>query len=228
MICSFLHSSLTLPTVKEQKIVAQTSQLAFVRKHKADIEKEMGAIASVIQDLPEIKYVIDAMAGSGFSGRVFENSWPGVSLLLNDLSKDCADSLKVNFTNAIVQNVSVEDITPIRRPHLIFIDFNNITLQRLPEWKKAFEWVNKNNPKYFMFTDSASYAFKFNKMYKKDSYYGNLTKVLGKEYDWHINTVCIFGNAAIVLCTREVSPITFKSYQRIPFSISTYKGLFDL
>jgi len=222
VICTFLKTRLVLPEIKVERITEYTPQLAFVRKHKADIQKEMGAIHTMIQSLPEdIQLVVDGMAGSGFSGKVFKNRWPKASLLLNDLSKECSDSLKVNFPEDKVQNVSCENII-VDSPDFVFVDFNNFTKNRIDFWDIIFQQVRQWNPKYYMFTDSASYSFKFKKMEVDVSYYYELERELKKRYGWKIDKVCIFGNASLVLCGNTIEKrnrITFEHSSPIYFDI---------
>lgn len=194
----------------------------------------MGAIWAITNELSGIKGIFDLMAGSGFSGKIFQIRFPNAQLLLNDLSEDCANSLIENFQNARIQNTFAHLVQSDFSADLVFIDFNNLTMMRFDDWKEVFDTVYKWNPKYYMYTDSACYGFKFVKnltaygVETKEQYYEKVVAPrLLKDYGWYIHRVCIFGNAALILCSKEkIKSIRFMNYSPIIYTIYDSEGLF--
>lgn len=237
MIISFAGTKLIIPDVETETIKADTPQTSFVRSHKSDIEKEMGAIWAITEGLL-IRSIWDVMAGSGFSGKILQKRFPGVDLHLNDLSEVCVDCLNANFKKeyllAQISQGYAHEVKANFKPDMIFADFNDFTLRKMDNWRAVFEAAVKQDPSYFMFTDSASYGFKFKKnlaAYGVDTpeeYYQHLEYVLYEEYELLIDRVCIFGNAALVLTSRHRyhrPEIRFMDSESIKMSIQKEGGL---
>jgi hypothetical protein len=211
MIVSFFDQTLVINDVGgKSKISANTPQLRFLVSHKSDIQKETGALVSVLSEITESpKYIFDLMAGSGFSGKVFKSIFPDSFLVLNDISEDCYNCLKYNFPDDFVLNCSAEDVDLDFNPDLVFIDFNTLTFKKKNDFLPLFKKIEKWKPKYFIFADSAVYGFKFKK--NLDSYsikckYEYFIDIWGgylKEIGQTLYRVCDFGNAALILSVNK-------------------------
>ena len=218
-----LNSWLTLPEIKSQIISESTPQLAFVKSHKSDIQKEMGALKSIITGLT-LNSVYDLMAGSGFSGRVFE--YMGCkNLILNDLSKECYNSLLFNFSNSKVYNLSAENVPIQHKSDLLFCDFNNFSNKTYDIWLPILRYLVSKKAKYILFTDSTSYCFKFGSI-KPKNHFNNLNNKLISDLNLYINKICIFGNASLLLCSNYKTNLEYVTYKPIFYSIEPYRGLF--
>jgi hypothetical protein len=197
------------------KISEGTPQDEFLLSHQSDIRKEMGALKSTIDYMKDSGFIpdriMDAMAGSGFSGKLFEKEFPNSVLALNDLDSNSADILERNFPDSYVFNKDVNELfDDCGSLNLVFIDFNNFTLKRSFIWKQLFEGIKCDK---LLITDSACFGFKFGnlKSYKvntQEEYYQALSKYF-VTWNFMIESVCIFGNAALVLLSKELVDILY-------------------
>ena len=229
MIVFFGNCELKLPNKIEQcRIDSNTSQLAFVKKHSSDIGKEIGALYSILEKIKDINIIFDVMAGSGFSGKVFQNVFPKSKLILNDMDKKCFTVLKNNFPNCTVYNSRAEDIEINKKIDLVFVDFNNFTLFRfkMGVWKLVMDRIHLIHPKYYLFTDSSCYQEKFGR-FDRVQYYEQLNKQLSKIYGLFISAVAMFGNAALVLLEYENKHFIHQVISEpIYLRFKPFKGLF--
>lgn len=232
----FAGKRLELPEkVPQKKISDLTPQLSFVRTHKSDIEKELGALTSCVKDCCAINTIYDVMAGSGFSGKIFETLFPKAQLVLNDLDPTCASYLKRNFPTAEVFQTYAEKVQYSKIPDILFIDFNAFTLLHFEKWRPTFQWVKALEPRFLLFTDSASYGFKFgNKnlasygVSSTEAYYHKVGESLHHQTGYSLISCCNFGNASILRAEQKERPsyhINFLSFSPIPITLTNTDGL---
>lgn len=196
---------LKVPVVSQYRSISlNTPHTRFLLKSWRDLVQECRAIYAVIQLIPasEVKFVVDAMAGSGFSTAVMRQYFVDASFHLNDLSSECRAVLTENYPHFAVTG---EDVTQWQPPNcdLIFLDFNNFTLKRLSYWKAALERASQSSG-WLMFTDSACYGFAMGTLgsyglSSSNQYYYKLGQDLREILGRGIRAVCGFGHAAVVL-----------------------------
>lgn len=207
-------------TDNHSSINSNTPQVDFLKNHKSDIEKEMGAIKSLCLYLHKSDYptdsIWDLMAGCGFSVRIFEKYLNPISMILNDMDPSCADQLKRNIidkSKTITSYDFFEFPFPVSlSPDLTFIDFNNFTLRKMDQWDRGLK--NIKSP-LLTLTDSACYGFKFGNLKKygfksEMEYYSALSHEMSKRYGYGVEIVFPFGPACVVLLVRNK---TFKRIQ---------------
>ena len=213
---------------KSKKIKSDTAQIDFLKgNHFSDIQKECYAIKEMTKTLSKfkIKKVSDLMAGCGFSGKILEKYLES-ELHLNDLSPICCDILLENFPSTVVTNTDVFLIPKSFLGDLVFIDFNNFTLNKVEYWEPLLRQIKSE---YLMITDSACYGFKFGNL----KAYGCSTKLcyyklLGRYFEkkgWDLHRVIIFGPAALVLFTRKKNKKPFLTETKEKLFMTQKKGL---
>lgn len=206
MKIQFSNSVLHLHKESKQrdKITDNTGQINFLKSHRRDIEKEMGAVQKMIQSI-DVKHVWDLMAGCGFSFSIFKEHIPEVKAVLNDLDKQCCQILQDNFPDECILNQDIFNIKMNQDCGLLFLDFNNFTLNKLQkneaQYKELFEQIHTP---YLCITDSASFGFKFRNHTKygvKDpnDYYHLLSDYFLKSFSYSVDAFFPFGSACLVL-----------------------------
>lgn len=208
-------------TDNNETINSNTPQINFLKKHKSDIEKEMGAIKNLCLHLKKSKYnvksVCDIMAGCGFSVKIFEKYLNPTNMILNDMDSSCVDQLKRNIIDKRKTITSYDffkfPFNKFHTPDLTFIDFNNFTLRRIDQWDDGFK--NIKSP-ILSLTDSACYGFKFGNLKKygfesEMEYYHALSNEMQKRYSYGIKAIFPYGPACVILLIQGQK---FKVIQR--------------
>lgn len=228
----FNGTHLTLPKLGVSKrIDKNTSQFNFIHNHKNDLEKEIGVLSGMLHGFPP-PVITDALAGCGFSGRIFQQIWPESSLILNDLDVNCYHILKNNFPEASVYNDYAENLT-YPEGGFVFLDFNLFSLKKLRSYMDILDKAFKSRPKELIMTDSASYGFKFREKFLRSygisnywDYYYLLRQTVYETWGYYINQIKIFGNAALLRINDiEMDLQIGKEFDRI--QINKNKGLFN-
>jgi len=195
-----------------------TPQHQFLGSHLSDIRKELGAWRGVLENLEDVSSLFDAMAGCGFSARVFEQVFPGVPIRLNDLDPACSHILTANFPESDVCSKDVRQLE-FDGSDLVFIDFNSMTMRKWGFWGETILKAAEAS-RILVITDSACYGFHMGnlKAYGVESphdYYRLYNeRIPGK----NVSMVADFGNAALVVLedVSARSPVFLVSSEPIP------------
>lgn len=199
-------------TNKKISISNDTPQINFLKSHKSDIEKEMGAVKALCSYLKKSDYIVnsvwDIMAGCGFSVKIFEKYLNPTNMVVNDMDQLCVDQLERNIKDKRKIITSYDFFKfPFNKfpiPDLTFIDFNNFTLRRIDQWDAALKKVESP---LLVLADSACYGFKFGNLKKYNcesaiEYYEALSSEMNKRYGYGAEIIFPFGNACEVLLVR--------------------------
>lgn len=222
--------NLIIPDIKNQKKISDNPpHYSVLKKRIKEVQKDMSALQHILKNV-HCNSIVDALGGCGFSGALLSFLFPKAQLIFNDLDPICCKILQLNFPSNIVENQNILN-WDFPSADLIWIDFNNFTLNRLDIWKSVFDHTY-TKCKYLLFTDSACYGFSLGNLEKcygvqnPIEYYQLLNKQLaytGKT----IKKVMIFGGAALVLMEQGIHSIELKKCTTlIPITIVSHEGLF--
>lgn len=233
MIAKFHGTELEIPKLRgNRNIRKDTPQVDFILSHKSDIEKELGALDQIIKDKKDPRYVVDAMAGCGFSGKILRREWPDSDFIFNDLSQTCVEILEKNFPWDKVRNKAAKNLE-VPAHAFVFVDFNSFTLKRASEYSSLFQNLFDSRPTNAIITDSASYGFKFQNRFLKsygisdhEEYYQLLRNYFRHNWGYWVNRVVIFGSAALVELEEEKKDLILERLEApVKIEIRSTRGL---
>lgn len=234
MIIHFFDTHLNIPKPKGRRTISHnTPQFDFILSHKADIEKEIAALHYLIKEEPAPALIVDAMAGCGFSGKVFKRVWPDSYFILNDASIICWEILQQNFPNDLVYHDLAQNLE-FKSGAFVFVDFNAFTLKKENDCREILKAIFKKQPDTVIVTDSASYGFKFKDKFlnsynikNTNEYYSKVRTYFYDNWGYWVNEVRIFGNAALLkLKSTKQELIITKSQDSFKIRVQLYRGLF--
>lgn len=195
--------------ISQINITDTTPQINFLKSHKADIEKECGAVMALSQYLKKhanIQSYFDAMAGCGFTCTIVKDQLKLEKLYCNDLDPLCCEILRTNFPKDQITNENFFELKYPKGIDITSVDFNNFTLKRVDFWKSGLEKIDSP---YLVFADSACFGFKFGDVNFKsygiscvEDYYQKLSDWLFDFMGYSVHCVFPFGNAALVLTKK--------------------------
>lgn len=134
------------------------------RKRKTDLIYKHKIIARFLHSyIPEKDRSVyfDLTAGVGNSFEVINFYYPFKKYILNDCDIKCMREIrkKAKYTNV---KITCQDSFKMVEDgaSLVFLDLNTFTLKMKDLVRKFIDFIRMNNPKYVMFTDTASFYFR--------------------------------------------------------------------
>ena len=235
-----LYIKIPIQYQKNKQLKVKTPQHLFLKKKKLDVSREMGCIKAIYQKIIslgfDIKKTGDFFAGCGFSGKIMKKYLNCSEIILNDLSSECVNILKENFSNYTILNLDAFDIELKNNLDLIQLDFNSFSIldQKIRYWFQLIQYVSIKTNQWVLLADSACFGFKFGEKNLQTygvktipEYYEKERIIFKKRFGLTLAFVAAFPNSAVCAFYKGnwKSDIQYLTYKEVPIEFTIYPKL---
>ena len=162
------------------------------------------AILRCVPEPPDV--VVDGIAGSGFWGAVFRETFPEIAFhQLNEMDERCLPILHQHFPQATITSLDLKEWEP-DDCDIGLLEFHKFTLMMMDEWAGVLKiWAGRS--KRLIIADGACFGFKFGNLKhygasQEIDYYMMLDEALYQITNKRITAISKFSNAAIILLEK--------------------------